>query len=205
MTSRSPDATGPAPRPYVPVPRVRIGEDRGRPALLVNGVVQSVAPASAIGGYWEAMLPANRPRRTLLLGLGGGTLAHLLAERFRGARMVAVDDDPEVVAVAHDAFGPLPADLQIVLADAFRFIEGCHEAFDFVAVDLFHGAAMPPATLALPFLRSLREALAPGGRTAFNVFNAFNTDQRLTRLRRVFRVEAETIIRDNLVIHCRRP
>src|SRR5919204_238127 len=56
---------------------VRIGEDAGRMALLVDGVVQSISPEDglATGGYWAEMLPANRPPHALILGLGAGTLA----------------------------------------------------------------------------------------------------------------------------------
>ena len=57
--------------------RIRIGEDGGRAALLVDGVVQSISPEDGLvdGGYWAAMVPDERPRVALILGLGGGTLS----------------------------------------------------------------------------------------------------------------------------------
>src|SRR4051794_28926969 len=51
-------------------PRVRVAEDEGQRALLVDGVVQSVAvegPTFHGPGYWPAMLPDVRPRQALLL------------------------------------------------------------------------------------------------------------------------------------------
>src|SRR5688572_25904299 len=71
-------------RRAVAAPKVRIGEDGGRAALLVDGVVQSISPADglAVGGYWAAMVPDERPRSALILGLGGGTLARLLQARW---------------------------------------------------------------------------------------------------------------------------
>ena len=60
---------------------VRLGEDDGRPVLLVNGAVQSVL-ADDPEGYWQRMVPDVKPRRALLLGLGAGTVARLLHERF---------------------------------------------------------------------------------------------------------------------------
>ena len=63
---------------------VRIGEDSGRAALLVDGVVQSISPADGLvdGGYWAAMVPDERTQRALILGLGGGTLTRLLQARW---------------------------------------------------------------------------------------------------------------------------
>ena len=45
--------------------QVRLGEDDGRAALLVDGVVQSISPEDGLvnGGYWAAMVPPQRPSR----------------------------------------------------------------------------------------------------------------------------------------------
>ena len=187
-----------------PVPAVRLGEDRGRPALLVDGVVQSVAPAFAGGGYWTAMLPEHRPRRALLLGLGGGTIARLLIARFGPMPIVGVDDEPAVVAAARIAFGPLPPELQIVIADALAFVHGCAGRFDYVAVDLFHGDQIPRGVFGQPFLRAARAALTPGGLAVFNLFQDMRTAHRLERLGRVLRVERQLRVGNNLLVHCRR-
>jgi spermidine synthase len=91
----------------VEVPRVRIAEDDGRRALLVDGVVQSVAvePGLEVGGYWSALLPSVRPRRALVLGLGGGTLVHLLRRRFGDVSIVGVEVDENVLALAESELG----------------------------------------------------------------------------------------------------
>src|SRR5215470_18015172 len=120
---------------------VCIGEDGGRAVLLVDGVVQSISPEDglATGGYWAAMVPEDRPRRGLILGLGGGTLARLLHARWGTFPIVGIDDDPAVLEIARDV-GWLPReDLEIVVADAFEYARGCTERFDYIAVDLFRG------------------------------------------------------------------
>src|SRR4051812_39407749 len=63
---------------------VWIGEDEGQTALLIDGVVQSVYVGDGpLGpGYWPLMLPDTPPRSSLILGLGGGTIPHLLTRKF---------------------------------------------------------------------------------------------------------------------------
>src|SRR5918911_1004314 len=94
--------------PAPPLPRspsrARIGEDDGRRALLVDGVVQSVEVEAGrqVDGYWAALLPSVRPRRALVLGLGGGRVVPLLHRRFGPTAVVGVEADAAGV-------GPAPA------------------------------------------------------------------------------------------------
>src|SRR5947209_14420548 len=122
---------------------VRIGEDDGRTALLVDGVVQSISPEDglATGGYWAAMLPDTPPSRALILGLGGGTLARLLQARWgSGVSIVGVDDDPAVVETARSVGWLPPSGLEVVIEDAFGYAARCPEGhFDYVALDLYRG------------------------------------------------------------------
>src|SRR4051812_30708017 len=124
----------------IPLHTVRIGEDGGRAALLVDGVVQSISPQDglAAGGYWAAMVPAERPKKALILGLGGGTLAQLLLTRFGDdVAIVGVDNDPAVLHLARSA-GWMPSrGLDVVVADAFEYVQACEDRFDYVAIDLF--------------------------------------------------------------------
>src|SRR5579884_2473339 len=96
--------------------------DDGARTLEVGGVTQSVAvpeQGEAPVGYWRLMLPGECPRRALLLGLGGGTIAHLLARRCPEVEMVGVDADETVLALALQEFAldALPH-LHIEVADA---------------------------------------------------------------------------------------
>jgi hypothetical protein len=81
--------------PEEPPPQLRlcVEEYEGHRALMADGVILSVAVGEADPpfGYWAAMLPEGSPKRALLLGLGAGTLAHLLTRRFPEIRIVGVD------------------------------------------------------------------------------------------------------------------
>ena len=186
-------------------PGVRIGEDGGRAALLVDGVVQSISPQDglSVGGYWAAMLPDERPRRVLILGLGGGTLASLLRARWGELRMVGVDDDPAILGVAREA-GWLPTHgLDIVVCDAFEFVQTCHERFDYVAVDLFRGPRMPGRIFGKPFLRRVRSLLEPHGWLAVNLFRDRQQGDRVNRIALFFDVRGQIQVGGNVIDHAR--
>lgn len=196
-------------------------------ALEVAGVVQSVSVpddeeahtngASAIayndepqpgpgGGYWGLMLPPGCPRRALLLGLGGGTVAALLARRCPDVEIVGVDHDPNVLAVARSGFGldALPQ-LRVEQADAFAWIAEQsareQEAFDLICLDLFQAGRLALGALATPFLRQVAALLTPDGTLTVNLMVTARTPDQIHRLQRVFTVRRELRLRGNLVVH----
>jgi spermidine synthase len=180
------------------------GIDRGRPALVVDGVVQSVTVECAgPGEYWPAMLPDVRPHRALLLGAGGGTLAALLRRRFGRVRVVAVDDDPRVVELGRRAFYLGEPGVEPVIADAFAFAAACPARFDYIAVDLFRGGERPAAVLGRPFLNALRRLAEPRGRIAVNLFHDKRIETSITRVSRVLTVTDRVAVGRNVILHCR--
>lgn len=184
--------------------RVRLGEDAGRAALLVDGVVQSIAPADGAtrGGYWAAMLPAFCPRRTLILGLGGGTLANLLHQRWgAGVPIVGVDASPAVLALATEAGWLQLPGLNLVQQDAFVYVQSCTDRFDYAALDLYDGRQFVGRALTQPFLRRLARLLTPPGLLVINLFDDNLTATRLARLARIFAIDREQRVGDNVVVH----
>ena len=196
--------------------RVATRED-GRLALLVGGVTQSISMAEVEGaapvdGYWGLMLPPECPRQALLLGLGGGAVATLLARRCPRARMVGVERDAEVLRLARKSFGlDALAGLRVEQADAFLWVDAQFTddgglaagamRYDLICVDLFEAGRLAAGTLATPFLRQIAALLTPGGVATFNLMVTGRTPEQLHRLRRVFSVVREQRLRGNLVVH----
>ena len=183
---------------------MRLGEDDGRPVLLVDGTVQSVL-ADDPDGYWREMVPDVRPTRALLLGLGAGTIARLLDDKFEGVPIVGVDYDLGVIDFARELLRDLPA-LEIVHADAFEYVtqaaaRGDH--FDYAAVDLYSGDQLAHGVVGRPFLRALKSLLQPRGVAVFNLFHERRITDRLRRIERVFRLVNQRLVRKNLVVWCR--
>jgi spermidine synthase len=185
---------------------IRIGEDAGRAALLVDGVVQSISPDDGLieGGYWAAMLPDERTHQALILGLGGGTLAGLLRARWGELRIVGVDDDGGILEIAR-AVGWLPrCGLEVVLGDAFEYVQVCHERFDYIAVDLFRGQRMPGRAFGKPFLSRVRSLLEPRGYLVVNLFRDRRQADRIARIAALFDIRAQVEVGGNVVVHARR-
>jgi spermidine synthase len=185
---------------------MRIGEDGGRAVLLVDGVVQSIAPEDGLadGGYWAAMVPDDRPRRALILGLGGGTLARMLQARWGDPLIVGVDDDAAVLDLARE-MGWLPRDgIDVVLADAFEYVQTCDAHFDYVAVDLFRGERLVGRAFGKPFLRRVRSLLEPRGRLVINLFSDLRLIGRLARIEAFFEIRQQIGVGGNVVVHARR-
>jgi spermidine synthase len=180
-----------------------VADSNGRKALLVDGVVQSVEAESAASGYWQAMLPENRPAATLVLGVGGGTIVHLLREAFGEVRVIGVDDSPAVLELGRAEFGLAAANLSLVEGDAFAYVHSNVEQFDFIVVDLYRGGRLARGVLALPFLRTLASRLREGGTVAFNLFRDEQLAQRVARLERVFDRARVVEVAANAVFHGR--
>lgn len=153
--------------------------------------------------YWPAMLPDTRPARALLLGAGGGTLAALLQRRFGGVRVLAVDDDPRVVALGRRSFYLNDGGVDAVIADAFAFAAVCPAEFDYIAVDLFRGAERPRGLFARPFLRDLQRLATPRGQIVFNLFRDRRAAGDVLRIARVLSVIRTVEAGRNVVVHCR--
>jgi spermidine synthase len=192
-----------------PPSRVRIGRQGGRRALLVDGVAQSIEVRGdePTPGYWTAMLPDFAPRRALMLGYGGGTIAHMLLARAPGVRVVAIEKDPLVLAASqrHPHFRLGPEQVELVEGDAFRAVRELAdraEQFDYVAVDLYEGSTMVRASLARPFLHRLDELVTDDGLIAFNLPRDRRTARRLRRVEQYFEIVRESLIGLNCVVHC---
>jgi spermidine synthase len=149
------------------------------------------------------MLPDTRPRSALILGLGGGTIPHLLVRKFGPCRIVAVERDPRVLRLACSAFAVDQIVDEIVAGDAFAYVNRAQGPFDYIAVDLFAAGAVPSQIFGRPFLRAVKGLLSPGGLAAVNFFRDRRTADRLERLRRVFPRVTHVDSRKNVVARCR--
>jgi len=125
--------------------------------------------------YVRAMLFAlvfsERPRRVLVVGLGGGSIPSFLRHRFPDLEIDVVDIDPVVVEVARSHFGFRDdAKLRVEVDDGRRFIERRSGRYDIIFLDAFGPDSVPYALTTREFLRAVRAALTPRGVVISNIW-----------------------------------
>ncbi|MGE0080263.1 MAG: spermine synthase [Thiohalomonadaceae bacterium] len=133
-------------------------------------------PIRLVLSYTRAMLApllfVPSPRRILLIGLGGGSIAKFLLHHYPDAHVDVVELREKVVAVARDWFG-LPEDkrLRVFVEDGGDFVRGATEAWDLVLVDAFDRRGIAYSVCGPGFFGALRERLRHGGLLAINLWS----------------------------------
>jgi spermidine synthase len=162
---------------------------KGREKILdVGGYTQSVnTEAEGLEGrVWGRIVSeiAKRvasPQSALILGLAGGTEAHLLARQFPGIKIDGVEVDPIVVGVAQEHFGlgEIPY-LKVIQADAYDLVKD-PAAFDLraqkfavIIVDLFVGGSCSSKLDSPEFHGSVRSLRSDEGVAVFNRISGFD-------------------------------
>jgi spermidine synthase len=166
--------------------RVRIGE-RGTVRTMYfvgdNGLqyiesrVDRAYPASLDLDYTRTMMAGfllqPRPRRLLMLGLGGGGMSNYLFGRIPGLEVDAVDIDPEVVRLAQTYFDVPKADprYRVHVDDARLFVERATTQWDMIMLDAFRGVFVPFHLKTAEFYRAVLARLSPQGVVVANLHN----------------------------------
>ncbi len=169
--------------------------------------MQSVAvePGVEVDGYWREMVPARAPASALLLGYGGGTVAHLLQRRFGDLPITGVESSTDMLRLAADEFGSgAIAELTLVQADALAFVRDCSQQYDLIVVDLYHAGNVLSAVFDAQFLDQLARLSTREGCLVFNLVRDREARGRLRRLGRRFVLTRQVLVGYNLVVHCQR-
>ena len=153
---------------------------RGRRTLeFLPGDVQSemllARPDALVLAYLRAMmcfvLFVPRPRRIVMVGLGGGSLAKFCHRHFPDAYITVIELRADVIAL-RDAFHVPPdsARFTIVHADAADWLAAHPGSADVLLVDGFDAAGLPPRLADAACYMDCRRMLRPGGVLVSNVF-----------------------------------
>jgi len=109
-------------------------------------------------------------RRLAMIGLGGGSIAKFCHRHLPRTTMLAVEIDPQVIAL-RDAF-QLPADdarLRVIEDDGARFVAQTDARFDVLMVDAFDAEGMPAALGTQRFYDDCADVLQPDGLLVVNL------------------------------------
>lgn len=151
---------------------IRVQSFMGKRLLMVNGSQQSGA---YVANLWRESLSAfgiaqeTGVKNILVLGIGGGTVIHILHNLFPGARMTGVDIDPIIINLGKKYFGL--GDIQgltLKKANAQEFVRKRTHLYDLVVIDLFVGRHIPVFVSTDAFMRDVKKLLTKSGLVVIN-------------------------------------
>ncbi|ARP96546.1 fused MFS/spermidine synthase [Bordetella genomosp. 13] len=145
----------------------------------------------------------SAPRRMLMIGLGGGSLAKFCHRYLPGTSIDVVEIDPEVIAL-RDAFHVPPDDgrFRVIAADGRLYLQEPRagaDLADVLLVDAYDGRGMPPALCERAFFEDCRTAMSSEGILVVNLhFESATYPVCLAHLREVFGASLFEVVDDDM-------
>jgi spermidine synthase len=175
--------------------KINVWEKEGSLVLEVGGYPQSVSlnTPDLPQRYWykaveEVGSRLTEPVRALVIGVGGGTILHLLSRKFPGIRIVGVEIDEEILKIARQFFDldKIP-NLEIITGEGGEYAASHQgDPFDLVFVDAYLGGNFPLHFEEDEFLLHLRRITNPTGSVVINRTGGFDRQKFQEMLERRF-------------------
>lgn len=148
-------------------------------SMRIGGVSQS---GGLVVDIWKKAVKAISNQQSaisncLILGLGCGSSARLVSQKWPGAKIMGIEIDPKVIEVGKKYFsmGKIK-NLKIEIADAIEIC--CRQSaisnqqnYDLVLVDLYLGQNFPKEAESGEFIEGIKKILNEKGVVIFNRFN----------------------------------
>lgn len=163
-----------------------VAYDNGEPLstrqLLLNGVDQTYTEVGAeplslwLYPHKIAALAGVKPAgsKALLLGMGGGSIAHNLLQL--GFDLDIVELDERIPYIAEKWFGYDPDSANLVIDDARHFVNETTEKYDLVIFDLVSGEVQPWHVFTEEGLQDVRAVLAEDALVIVNFQGLFDME-----------------------------
>lgn len=141
---------------------------------LMQSAMRKAAPNALELRYTQKMMAFllfhPRPKRLLLIGLGGGSLVKFCHQHLPGAHLTAVEINPHVIAL-REAFAVPPDDarLQIVQADGAAHLRSMTKGLDVILLDAFDHLGFAPGFADRDFFQNVFAQLSGHGILVVNL------------------------------------
>lgn len=139
----------------------------------VQSVMRLDEPDALVNAYTRKMMAFllfnPNPKKIVMVGLGGGSLAKFCYRNLPKTRISVVEIDARVVALREEFY--VPADdhrFRIVCDDGARYISHSSERIDVVVVDAFDPVGLAPTLADTDFYERAAQRLAPNGMLVMN-------------------------------------
>ena len=129
------------------------------------------------------------PRKIVLIGLGGGSLAKHIYRTMPEAHLRIVEVNANVVQVAREYFCLPDEDhrLSVAVDDGARYVCSMSAPCDALLVDAYDGRSLAASLSTDEFFVSARKALTPDGILAMNLWSSDRAfDRNVQRIERAF-------------------
>ena len=140
----------------------------------VQSVVKVADPSALQLGYARRMMAFllfnPRPRRMVMIGLGGGSLINCCHRYLNGTELTVAEIDADVIAL-RDQFCVPPDDdrLQVIHADGARFVAEHPGHIDVLMVDAFGADGVAEELASFEFYEQARRRLSANGILVMNI------------------------------------
>ena len=193
----------------------------GDRSMIIGGVSQS---GGLVTKLWETAIK-NVPSfkfpvsSCLILGLGCGNAAKIVADKFPGCKIIGVEIDPKVVEIGKKYFrlGEVK-NLKIITGDAIKYIENLNHhplitnpkslitKYDLIIVDLYLGQDFLTTAETKNFIHKTKSMLSKNGLIIFNRLyygkKKKETGKFSDYLKKYFNVVKTKKTVTNLLIYC---
>lgn len=183
---------------------IKVVDFHGERRLMIGNLVQSISLENPVGHkIWGRLaaypLPEKKDLSVLILGLGGGTAAHIISRKMNPKNITGIEIDPVVVEVGRKYFDLNKIkNLSVVIGDAKNFIIYNPEKYDYIITDTYQGSVFPKALEGSSILKKLKDTLSISGVLVFNrIFLSSKPEKRLRfieLLEKIFGTVREEII-----------
>jgi len=153
-------------------------DDEKKEAIIssLNGWIYSYSTKPLIGkGYWDKMLALTKiimPKKVLILGLSGGTLALLIKKYIsKNIKIEGVEIDQVLIKEIKPYFSNLNFVDKIIIDDAYEFVEKTKRKYDLVIFDIYLNDRIPPKFKTKEFFDNLTKVLSKEGAALLNIID----------------------------------
>ena len=173
-------------------PDIEVSLINGRYQINAGSVNYSYGPLhDTFRRYFNLDPPiSGKNSPVLILGFGGGSIATILRRELEMPNPITgVDLDEMVIKAGKEHFDlEKLEDVDIVIDDAFEYIQKCRQKFNLIAVDLYINDKVPEKFMQAGFIAEISRCLEPGGKLVFNKLVSGNQDKvELKQLETIFK------------------
>lgn len=105
---------------------------------------------------------------SLILGLGGGTVAKLIRKNYPTAKITGIDIDPLMVDLGNKYLDLQKYKVKIIISDASNLPNHPNQKYDLIVVDLYNGDKFPKTFATKNYIHLIRTVLQSNGVVVFN-------------------------------------